>query len=65
MEVGLFEAKAGVVRPEATVRAVSESVMREIIAASNLAEVIITDTVPLQPEKRIPRIKVLSVAPLA
>ena len=34
------------------------------IAASSLAEVIITDTVPLPDEKRIPRIKVLSVAPL-
>ena len=34
------------------------------IAASNLAEVVITDTVPLPADKRIPRIKVLSVAPL-
>jgi ribose-phosphate pyrophosphokinase len=34
------------------------------IAASSLAEVIVTDTVPLPPEKRIPRIKVLTVAPL-
>jgi ribose-phosphate pyrophosphokinase len=36
----------------------------ERIAASNLAEVVVTDTIPLPPEKRIPRIKVLSIAPL-
>ena len=36
----------------------------ERIQASNLAEVIVTDTIPLTPEKQIPRIKVLSVAPL-
>ncbi len=36
----------------------------ERIAASNLAEVVVTDTIPLPPEKRIPRLKVLSVAPL-
>jgi ribose-phosphate pyrophosphokinase len=36
----------------------------ERISASNLAEVVVTDTIPLPAEKRIPRIKVLSVAPL-
>jgi ribose-phosphate pyrophosphokinase len=36
----------------------------ERITNSNLAEVIVTDTIPLPPERRIPRIKVLSVAPL-
>ena len=36
----------------------------ERIAASNLAEVVVTDTIPLAPEKRIPRIKTLSIAPL-
>lgn len=36
----------------------------ERIASSSLAEVVITDTVPLPPEKRIPRITVLSIAPL-
>ncbi|MHB8958129.1 MAG: ribose-phosphate diphosphokinase, partial [Candidatus Limnocylindrales bacterium] len=36
----------------------------ERIQASNLAEVVVTDTIPLTPEKQIPRIKVLSVAPL-
>jgi ribose-phosphate pyrophosphokinase len=34
------------------------------ISSSNLREVIITDTIPLPAEKQIPRIKVLSVAPL-
>jgi ribose-phosphate pyrophosphokinase len=34
------------------------------IAASSLREVIITDTIPLSPDRHIPRIKVLSVAPL-
>jgi ribose-phosphate pyrophosphokinase len=34
------------------------------IAASSLREVVITDTVPLPAAKHIPRIKVLSVAPL-
>jgi ribose-phosphate pyrophosphokinase len=36
----------------------------ERIAGSNLAEVVITDTVPLPPDKRIPQIKVLTSAPL-
>jgi len=36
----------------------------ERIAASNLAEVVVTDTIPLLADRRIPRIKVLSVAPL-
>ena len=34
------------------------------IASSSLAEVVITDTVPLPADKHIPRIKVLTVAPL-
>ncbi len=34
------------------------------ISSSNLQEVIITDTIPLPADKKIPRIKVLSVAPL-
>jgi len=34
------------------------------ISSSNLQEVIITDTIPLPADKHIPRIKVLSVAPL-
>jgi ribose-phosphate pyrophosphokinase len=34
------------------------------IASSNLVEVVITDTIPLPPHKRIPRVKVLTVAPL-
>jgi len=34
------------------------------ITSSNLQEVIITDTIPLPADKHIPRIKVLSVAPL-
>ncbi len=34
------------------------------IASSNLGEVVITDTIPLPADKHIPRIKVLSVAPL-
>jgi ribose-phosphate pyrophosphokinase len=36
----------------------------ERIANSNLAEVIITDTIPLAAARHIPKIKVLSVAPL-
>jgi ribose-phosphate pyrophosphokinase len=36
----------------------------ERISASNLADVVVTDTIPLPPEKRIPKIKVLSIAPL-
>jgi ribose-phosphate pyrophosphokinase len=36
----------------------------ERIADSNLAEVVITDTIPLPPEKRLPKIRQLSVAPL-
>ncbi len=36
----------------------------ERIAGSNLREVVITDTVPLPASKHIPRIRVLSVAPL-
>jgi ribose-phosphate pyrophosphokinase len=36
----------------------------ERIAQSNLTEVVITDTIPLTPEKRLPRIRQLSVAPL-
>jgi ribose-phosphate pyrophosphokinase len=34
------------------------------IAQSSLEELVVTDTVPLSPEKRIDKIKVLSVAPL-
>ncbi len=36
----------------------------ERIAESNLTEVVITDTIPLTPEKRLPKIRQLSVAPL-
>ena len=36
----------------------------ERIQNANLAEVVITDTIPLAPERHIPKIKVLSVAPL-
>jgi ribose-phosphate pyrophosphokinase len=36
----------------------------ERIAQADLREVVITDTVPLPPPKRIPQIKVMSVAPL-
>ena len=36
----------------------------ERIENSILAEVVVTDTIPLAPERHIPRIKVLSVAPL-
>ena len=36
----------------------------ERIQHANLVEVVITDTIPLAPERRIPKIKVLSVAPL-
>lgn len=36
----------------------------ERIGASNIKELIITNTIPLPPEKAIPKIKVLSVAPL-
>ena len=36
----------------------------ERIAASSVREVVITDTIPLSPERHIPKIKVLSVAPL-
>ena len=36
----------------------------ERITSSNLVEVVVTDTIPLPSEKHIPRIKVLSVAPL-
>ncbi|MCJ7710252.1 MAG: ribose-phosphate pyrophosphokinase [Chloroflexi bacterium] len=36
----------------------------ERIANANVAEVVITDTIPLALERRIPKIKVLSVAPL-
>ena len=36
----------------------------ERIANANLAEVVITDTIPLALERHIPKIKVLSVAPL-
>ena len=36
----------------------------ERITNSSLRQVVVTDTIPLAPEKHIPRIKVLSVAPL-
>ncbi len=36
----------------------------ERIEASNISELIVTNTIPLAPEKRTPKIKVLSVAPL-
>jgi ribose-phosphate pyrophosphokinase len=36
----------------------------ERIEASNIKELIVTNTIPLPPEKQSPRIKVLSVAPL-
>jgi ribose-phosphate pyrophosphokinase len=36
----------------------------ERITASSLIEVVITDTIPLAPERHIPKIKVLTVAPL-
>lgn len=36
----------------------------ERIEAADVSEIVVTDTVPLPPEKRIPKIKVLSVAPL-
>ena len=36
----------------------------ERITNSNLLEVVVTDTIPLPPAKHIPRVRVLSVAPL-
>lgn len=36
----------------------------ERIEASNITELIVTNTIPVPPEKRTPKIKVLSVAPL-
>jgi ribose-phosphate pyrophosphokinase len=36
----------------------------ERIRDSELAEVVITDTIPLSPSRRLPKLKVLSVAPL-
>ncbi len=36
----------------------------ERIANSNVIELVITDTIPLTPERHLPKIKVLSVAPL-
>jgi ribose-phosphate pyrophosphokinase len=36
----------------------------ERIAASNVREVVVTDSIPLPPEKRLPQITTLSVAPL-
>ena len=36
----------------------------EKIRTSEITEIVITDTIPLPPAKRIPKIKVLSVAPL-
>ncbi|VBB06555.1 phosphoribosyl pyrophosphate synthase signature [Lucifera butyrica] len=36
----------------------------ERIEASNICELIVTNTIPLPPEKRSPKVKVLSVAPL-
>ncbi len=36
----------------------------ERIAASPLKSLVVTDTVPLPPEKRLPLVEVLSVAPL-
>jgi len=34
------------------------------IAASRVKEVVVTDTIPVKPEKRIPKITVLPMAPL-
>lgn len=36
----------------------------ERLAGSPLAEIVVTNTIPLTPEKQLPKIKVLSVAPL-
>jgi len=36
----------------------------ERIEKSNIAEIIVTNTIPVPPEKRTPKMKVLSVAPL-
>ena len=37
---------------------------RERLSASALKELVVTDTIPIPPDRRLPKIKVLSVAPL-
>ena len=37
---------------------------RERLAASDLKELVVTDTIPIPPERLLPKIKVISVAPL-
>ena len=36
----------------------------ERIKNSNIVELVVTNTIPLEPEKRIDKIKVISIAPL-
>jgi len=48
----------------ATHGVLSDPAIERIQQATNLSEVVITDTIPLAPSRHIPKIKVLSVAPL-
>ena len=48
----------------ATHGVLSDPAIERIEKATNLSEVVITDTIPLAPSRHIPKIKVLSVAPL-
>jgi ribose-phosphate pyrophosphokinase len=48
----------------ATHGVLSDPSIERIEKAANLSEVVITDTIPLAPSRHIPKIKVLSVAPL-
>lgn len=57
-EIGVGAVTAGCAHPVLC----SDAVRR--IAASPLREVVVTNTVPVRPEKRVPKITVLSVAPL-
>jgi ribose-phosphate pyrophosphokinase len=48
----------------ATHGVLSDPAIEKIEKATNLSEVVITDTIPLSPARHIPKIKILSVAPL-
>ena len=48
----------------ATHGVLSDPAIERIEKATNLSEVVITDTIPLASSRHIPKIKILSVAPL-
>lgn len=58
-EEGIHEVYACCTHP-----VLSGPAIKRIAAAESLKELVVTDTIPLTPEKILPKIKVLSVAPL-